>query len=57
MKAFTGILSKDQRKTCPVGDGNKLPLPFVLRNMEERIGAVSPTTSGTYDDVDGADYS
>ena len=31
-------------------------MPFILRYVEERIGAVGPTTSGTYDDADGADY-
>lgn len=40
-----------------VGDSDKLPLPFVLRRMEERLGAIDPTTSGTYDNIDGADYS
>ena len=40
-----------------VGNSDKLPLPFVLRRMEERLGAIDPTTSGTYDNIDGADYS
>ncbi len=31
--------------------------PFILDFLEEREGAVSPTTSGTYDNCDGADCS
>jgi len=30
-------------------------MPFILMFLEERDGAVSPTTSGAWDDVDGAD--
>ncbi len=31
-------------------------IPFILQNLVEYSGAVSPTTSGTYDDVDASDY-
>lgn len=31
-------------------------IPFILQNLVEYPGAVNPTTSGTYDDVDASDY-
>lgn len=30
-------------------------LPFVLTFLEDYPGAIGPTTSGTYDDIDCAD--
>lgn len=30
-------------------------LPFILNFLEFRPGAYSPTTSGTYDDIDSGD--
>lgn len=36
-------------------EAGTLPLPFILNYMEEKAGAVSFTTSGTYDNPDGAD--
>ncbi|MBU2472783.1 hypothetical protein KKE74_02000 [Patescibacteria group bacterium] len=30
-------------------------LPFVLTLLEDYPGAIGPTTSGTYDDIDCAD--
>jgi len=32
-----------------------LQLPFILGFLEYRKGAVSSTTTGTYDDIDGFD--
>ncbi len=32
-------------------------MPFILMFLEVREGAVSPTTSGAWDDIDGADAS
>lgn len=32
-------------------------MPFILLFLEEREGAISPTTSGTWTDVDGGDAS
>lgn len=33
----------------------KNELPFILEFLEERKGVSSPTTSGTWDDIDSAD--
>jgi hypothetical protein len=30
-------------------------MPFILLFLEERKGAIAPTTSGTWNDIDGAD--
>lgn len=30
-------------------------VPFILQFLEERDGAISPTTTGTWNDIDGAD--
>lgn len=46
-----------QKASLTPGVAGKLPVPFVLRRMETRIGAIDPTTSGTYDCMDAADYS
>lgn len=32
-------------------------MPFILMYLEEREGAIGPTTSGTWDDIDVADAS
>lgn len=35
--------------------GESQDLPFILHFMEERLGATHVTTTGTYDNPDGAD--
>lgn len=45
---------KDAKVSVGADTANRMP--FILRYAEERIGAVGPTTSGTYGDADSADY-
>lgn len=42
-------------ENCKKEQQNNIELPFILNFLEEHEGAMAWTSSGTYDNIDGAD--
>lgn len=49
------LVSEEQNIAQENEDANESEVPFILGFLEYREGAMAPTTSGTFADIDAAD--